>query len=183
MEDVALTTSILANSSSTIHDYCHPTNSNTQTNFLFGENFKIQSTALVKFIELNELNKNQKNLIKMQNKSIIRPNLITVSETSVPAKLKKSPNLSRNSSLPLNISSKSEQIKADKKVPNVVQRVKITTRLVFLKVGQIDTRNERFDAEAFIECSWEDDVLFKILADPNMEKNSNFVLFDYFVLE
>lgn len=183
MEDVALTTSILANSSSTIHDYCHPTNSSSNTNFLFGEDLKIQSSALVKLIEFDELNKTSKKLIKMQNKSITRPNLITVSETSVPAKFKNTPSLSRNSSLPLDISRKSEQVKVEKKVPNVVQRVKITTRLVFLKVGQIDTRNERFDAEAFIECSWEDDVLFKILADPNMAKNSNFVLFDYIVLE
>ena len=50
-------------------------------------------------------------------------------------------------------------------------RVRITSRIVFLKVGQVDTRNERFDAEAYIECTWEDDQIFKILADPNMAKN------------
>ena len=49
---------------------------------------------------------------------------------------------------------------------------KVTSRIVFLKLGQIDTRNERYDAEAYIECSWEDDQIFKILADPNMTKNS-----------
>ena len=53
-----------------------------------------------------------------------------------------------------------------------VKPVKISSRIVFLKVGQVDTRNERFDAEAYIECSWEDDQIFKVLADPNMVKNS-----------
>lgn len=55
--------------------------------------------------------------------------------------------------------------------------VRITSRIVFLKVGQVDTRNERFDAEAYVECSWEDDQIFKILADPNMAKNSKILLF------
>jgi hypothetical protein len=49
--------------------------------------------------------------------------------------------------------------------------VRITSRIVFLKVGQVDTRNERYDAEAYIECFWEDDQIFKILSDPNMAKN------------
>lgn len=183
MEDVALTTSILVDSNcSTVHDYCQPTNSSSQSNFSFGESTKIQSTALVEFIKLNELNKPSKNLIKMQNKPINRPNMITVSETSMSPKLKNTPSLSRNPSLPIECASnKSEQAKqVEKNGPNVVKRIKITSRLVFLKVGQIDTRNERFDAEAFIECSWEDDVLFKILADPNMAKNSNFILNIFF---
>lgn len=50
--------------------------------------------------------------------------------------------------------------------------IKITSRIIFLKVGQIDTRNERYDAEAYIECTWEDDQIFKLLCDPNMSKNS-----------
>jgi hypothetical protein len=50
--------------------------------------------------------------------------------------------------------------------------IRITSRIVFLKVGQVDTRNERYDAEAYIECFWEDDQIFKILSDPNMAKNS-----------
>jgi hypothetical protein len=64
---------------------------------------------------------------------------------------------------------------------------------VFLKVGQIDTRNERYDAEAYIECYWEDDQIFRVLADPNMAKNGNlkynfetkqkkFLFFSYFLL-
>lgn len=51
--------------------------------------------------------------------------------------------------------------------------MRVTSRIVFLKVGQIDTRNERYDAEAYIECTWEDDEIFKVLSDPNMVKNSD----------
>jgi hypothetical protein len=57
---------------------------------------------------------------------------------------------------------KTEEIKGSKK------KVVVTTRVVFLKVGQIDTINERYDANIYIESSWEDDVIFKVLADPQM---------------
>lgn len=50
--------------------------------------------------------------------------------------------------------------------------VKVTCRIVFLKLGQIDTKNERYDAEAYVEAYWEDDTIFKLLSDPNMAKNS-----------
>ena len=50
----------------------------------------------------------------------------------------------------------------------------IRSRIVFLRIGQVDTKNERYDAEAYIECSWEDDKIFKILADPNLATNSNY---------
>ncbi len=46
--------------------------------------------------------------------------------------------------------------------------VKIISRIIFVKMGQIDTRNERFDAEAYIECSWEDDQIFKYLSSPSI---------------
>jgi hypothetical protein len=70
----------------------------------------------------------------------------------------------------------------------------VTCRIVFLKLGQIDTKNERYDAEgnkknifhfnfficlkidnlkAYIEISWEDDAIFKLLSDPSLSKNSN----------
>ena len=54
----------------------------------------------------------------------------------------------------------------------VKKPIRVTSRIVFLKVGQIDTRNERYDAEAYIEASWEDEKIYRILADPNMTKNS-----------
>lgn len=46
--------------------------------------------------------------------------------------------------------------------------VEIVSRIIFLKMGQIDTRNERYDAEAYIECTWEDDEIFKYLSSPNL---------------
>lgn len=58
--------------------------------------------------------------------------------------------------------------KTDEK--NFRKRVTVSTRIVFLKVGQIDTINERYDANVYIESSWEDDVIFKILADPKMSE-------------
>jgi hypothetical protein len=54
----------------------------------------------------------------------------------------------------------------------IKKQIEIKSRIIFLKLGQIDTRNERYDAEAFIECFWEDDDIYKLLADPNMAKNS-----------
>lgn len=60
--------------------------------------------------------------------------------------------------------------------------IKITSRIIFLKVGQVDTRNERYDAEAYIECTWEDDQIFKLLCDPNMQKNSLFYLFTTIII-
>jgi hypothetical protein len=53
---------------------------------------------------------------------------------------------------------------------NFRKKVTVTTRIVFLKMGQIDTINERYDANVYIESSWEDDVIFKILADPKMSQ-------------
>ena len=53
---------------------------------------------------------------------------------------------------------------------NSSQPVKIISRIIFVKMGQIDTRNERYDAEAYIECSWEDDQIFKHLSSPSIGK-------------
>lgn len=39
--------------------------------------------------------------------------------------------------------------------------VKVSSRIVFLKVGEIDSKSENFRAEAFIESCWEDNSLLK----------------------
>ena len=52
--------------------------------------------------------------------------------------------------------------------------IKVTSRVVFLRIGQVDTKNERYDAELYLEASWEDDKIFQILANPNMPKNGKF---------
>jgi hypothetical protein len=35
-------------------------------------------------------------------------------------------------------------------------KVKVEIRVVFLKIGEIDTIKEQFQAEAFIECKWKE---------------------------
>lgn len=59
-------------------------------------------------------------------------------------------------------------VEPESKTPGLT---KIISRIIFLKMGQIDTRNERFDAEAYIECTWEDDEIFKYLSSPNLDKD------------
>jgi hypothetical protein len=97
--------------------------------------------------------------------------IITVSEVNNLKQSNKNLVESSNKSTELNKAGNEETSKPVKKP------IKVTSRIVFLKVGQIDTRNERYDAEAYIEASWEDEKIYKILADPNMTKNS-IVLFD-----
>jgi hypothetical protein len=97
-----------------------------------------------------------------------------------------------------------KKINSDNKEQNDLQEEKmnktkkVTCRVVFLKLGQIDTKNERYDAEgisqmihtflklilvnmnlnkcrlAYIEASWEDDAIFRALSDPNMSKCGKF---------
>lgn len=57
--------------------------------------------------------------------------------------------------------------------------VEIVSRIIFLKMGQIDTRNERYDAEAYIECTWEDDEIFKYLSSPNLGRLCNMSYYLY----
>jgi hypothetical protein len=64
-------------------------------------------------------------------------------------------------------------INAVQTATNLSQPTKIVSRIIFVKMGQVDTRNERFDAEAYIECSWEDDQIFKHLSSPSIGKKKN----------
>lgn len=41
----------------------------------------------------------------------------------------------------------------------------VKTRIIFLKIGEIDSRNEKYNAEVFIESYWEDDQIFKSILD------------------
>lgn len=41
------------------------------------------------------------------------------------------------------------------------RKIVVESRIVFLKIGQIDTRNERFDAEIYLESFWNDDDLYE----------------------
>jgi len=107
-------------------------------------------TEYIEYIESKQLNNSQQNM-KQQNL------IVTVSEIDQGRS-----NTSLNRSSP----QVRPKLNAEEKKP-----VRVTSRIVFLKLGQIDTRNERYDAEAYIECSWEDEKIFKLLSDPNMQAN------------
>jgi hypothetical protein len=59
------------------------------------------------------------------------------------------------------------KLSAAKQEPVIVE-----TRIVFLKIGQIDTRNERYDAEAFVESTWLDNKLYDQLINKNTDTTS-----------
>jgi hypothetical protein len=49
--------------------------------------------------------------------------------------------------------------------------IEVRTRVVFLKIEDVNTKNESFAAEVFIESCWEDDNLYKKLyRDKNVDK-------------
>lgn len=50
----------------------------------------------------------------------------------------------------------------------------VTSRIVFLKVGEIDTKNEKFEAEAYIESYWEDEEIYKQLLDSSRISLGNY---------
>jgi hypothetical protein len=137
---------------------------------------------------INNINSNNKEGIMSSNNRNpnqgIKSGVITVSEVNskVPnanvahSQVNKQPEKSEPTGKPEGESEQAPETKVVKKP------VRVTSRIVFLKVGQIDTRNERYDAEAYIEASWEDDKIYKILADPNMTKNSKFLFFFKFFL-
>lgn len=45
----------------------------------------------------------------------------------------------------------------------------VECKVVFIKIIEIDTKNENFEAEVCVECSWLDDELFKCLLVPHPE--------------
>jgi hypothetical protein len=51
--------------------------------------------------------------------------------------------------------------------------IEVHTRIIFSRMGTINTVDEKFDCHAFVECYWDDDNLYAmILQDANLEKNS-----------
>lgn len=52
--------------------------------------------------------------------------------------------------------------------------VEVESRVNFTKLGEIDTKNEKFAAEAYIECKWCDKNVLKHFIDFNFLESSNF---------
>lgn len=53
----------------------------------------------------------------------------------------------------------------------------VHTRIVFLKLGEIDTRNEKYSAHVQIDSSWDDDDLFKTIFDTKLNNIRKFIYF------
>jgi hypothetical protein len=60
--------------------------------------------------------------------------------------------------------------KPDKKEP-----CKVYCRCVFDRIIDIDSKNERFDADVVIELAWQSDDVFKAIIDPNYLSKINFI--------
>lgn len=101
-------------------------------------------------------------------------NVSNVSETSPKARLSINPS---NVSFNPNLANQGGKTDTPQNTPVTVLKksdskpIRVISRIIFVKMGQIDTRNERYDAEAYIECMWEDDAIFKYLSSPNLGKN------------
>lgn len=51
--------------------------------------------------------------------------------------------------------------------------IEVYTRIIFSRMGNINTIDEKFDCHAFIECYWDDDRLYEIvLKEANLVGNS-----------
>lgn len=70
------------------------------------------------------------------------------------------------------LSQPESQIIVSKKAP-----IQVECRINFTKIGEIDSKNEKFTSEAFIECVWNDDDLLKAIIDPKTQILSKIPLF------
>ncbi|CAF0736813.1 unnamed protein product [Brachionus calyciflorus] len=46
--------------------------------------------------------------------------------------------------------------------------IRIECKILFVKIVEVDSKNEKFDAECIVECCWNDDKLMKALLDPDL---------------
>jgi hypothetical protein len=54
---------------------------------------------------------------------------------------------------------------------NRKEQIHVYTRCVFDRVFEINTKDERFDADVIIDSSWESDDVLKILLMPQLTKD------------
>ena len=55
--------------------------------------------------------------------------------------------------------------------------INVFCRTIFLKIGEIDSKSEKFTAEGFTEAYWEDDEIFQQLVQLKSIINSHFKSF------
>lgn len=61
---------------------------------------------------------------------------------------------------------------ASEENPKAREATRIECKVVFVKIIEINTKDESFEAEIYIECCWLDDRLFKNLLDPDLAQIS-----------
>jgi hypothetical protein len=50
---------------------------------------------------------------------------------------------------------------------------RVYCRTIFLKIGEVDSKNEKFTAEAFVESHWDDDELFAKLLQSGLTNSKH----------
>ena len=60
----------------------------------------------------------------------------------------------------------------DENKVKVSNPTKVMCSIIFLKIEEVNTKNENFTAEIFIECSWIDDKILKTLTTRNGKLSS-----------
>lgn len=55
----------------------------------------------------------------------------------------------------------------DENKAKISNPITVRCRVIFLKIEDVNTRNENFTAEVFIECSWVDEKIIKTLTSRN----------------
>jgi hypothetical protein len=61
--------------------------------------------------------------------------------------------------------------------------VRVYTRCVFERIIDIDTKNEKYDADVIIESSWYNDEILKTLLSPNFNPGYRMILKLYILLQ
>lgn len=56
--------------------------------------------------------------------------------------------------------------------------IRIECKIIFVRIIEVDSKNEKFNAECVIECAWNDDKLMKTLLDPELVSKRKYA-FDF----
>ena len=59
--------------------------------------------------------------------------------------------------------------------PAKAKPMRVRCNVFFLKLGKVDCKTEKFDSEACIDSSWEDENIYKMLIDPKFDEKSNLI--------
>lgn len=75
----------------------------------------------------------------------------------------------------------SQDMTSSKQYEEVIEPVVVKCKIIFSRMGTINTINECFDCQAYVECAWEDDNLFHYILNLNRNiQSSNKSQFDIY---